>query len=291
MFSVIIPLYNKELHIRYTTESVLSQTYNNFELIVVNDGSTDNSLKIVQAISDPRIEIIDKPNGGESSARNAGIRVAKHKYIALLDADDYWDENFLLTMMKLIGDYPEASVFGCQFYSKNSNTLQILNEVHSKRGIIENYFQAQMLAPVLCSSNIVVKKECFDSIGYFNTKLIRGGDLEMWVRLAKNYKIAFEPKPLSYYIQDSENRACHNIPPLENFYLEDNLTIKPYWERKYCLTLVEWVMSEMLINKKFKNLFSLIIRYNTYTPIAFFNIIKKLVFYKFNQWKKILRSK
>ena len=93
--SVVIPLYNKQKAVVHTVQSVLNQTVSDFELIVVDDGSTDNSLAVVKAIKDERVRFIHKENGGVSSARNVGIKVAKGQYVALLDGDDYWDSTFL----------------------------------------------------------------------------------------------------------------------------------------------------------------------------------------------------
>src|SRR5690554_7052561 len=95
MFSVVIPLYNKELSINNTIQSVLNQTFQDYEIVVVNDGSTDKSLEVVKQINDFRIRIINKLNGGVSSARNRGIEESKFDWIAFLDGDDLWMENHL----------------------------------------------------------------------------------------------------------------------------------------------------------------------------------------------------
>jgi len=97
MFSVVIPLYNKERSVKNTIESVLNQTFQDFEVIVVNDGSTDNSLEVVKSFNDERIRIINQKNSGVSSARNRGIKEAKYEWIAFLDADDLWE----ITICKL----------------------------------------------------------------------------------------------------------------------------------------------------------------------------------------------
>ena len=94
-FSVIIPLYNKEKYIKNTLKNVLKQTFKNFEIIIINDGSTDNSLKEAQLVSDNRITIYTQKNSGVSDARNFGIKKARGEYIALLDADDIWNTNHL----------------------------------------------------------------------------------------------------------------------------------------------------------------------------------------------------
>src|SRR5690554_3129002 len=95
MITVIIPLYNKERSILKTVSSVLTQSFTEFELLIVNDGSTDNSLQMVSSLKDPRLRIINKENGGVSSARNTGIKEATNEWIALLDADDLWKEDHL----------------------------------------------------------------------------------------------------------------------------------------------------------------------------------------------------
>src|SRR5690606_38944730 len=95
MISVVIPLYNKEVYIKQTIENVLKQSYQEFEILVVDDGSKDNGPAIVKSFTDSRIKLIQKINGGVSSARNVGIQNAKYEYIAFLDADDIWLPNHL----------------------------------------------------------------------------------------------------------------------------------------------------------------------------------------------------
>jgi glycosyltransferase involved in cell wall biosynthesis len=268
--TVLMTAYNCGMYIEKSINSILNQTYQNFELIIVNDGSKDNSLNVVNSISDSRITLINKTNGGVSSARNVGIKTAKGKYISLLDADDMWDVNYLVVMKKLIEDFPEASFYGCQFYCKNGNDIKISNQVHDQRGYIDNYFKAQIKAPVVWSSSVIIKKECFEQIGFFNTKLLRGEDLEMWVRLARNYKLAFEPVPLSYYMIDARNRACYTTPPLENRYLQYKLNKLPYYERKYFLKLAKDVIIELLFKKKFKEVFYLIGKFKLFIMYMIF---------------------
>src|SRR5690606_29446795 len=106
MFSVVIPLYNKERSIKQTVQSVLDQTFTDFEIVIVNDGSTDNSLQVVENIDDQRIRIINKPNGGVSSARNKGINEANFNWIAFLDGDDLWKPNHLEIIRGLIDKFP-----------------------------------------------------------------------------------------------------------------------------------------------------------------------------------------
>ena len=112
-FSVVIPLYNKERFIDCTIKSILAQTFADFEIIVVNDGSTDAGAEIVAAIADSRIRLFNKENSGVSNARNYGIANASGRYIALMDADDRWDVKYLERMHEVILSHPEGRIFAC----------------------------------------------------------------------------------------------------------------------------------------------------------------------------------
>jgi glycosyltransferase involved in cell wall biosynthesis len=207
--SVVIPLYNKAMSIEKTIKAVLSQTFTDFEIIVVNDGSTDNSLEVVNSIKDERIRIITKANGGVSSARNKGINESNAGYIAFLDADDYWAPDYLEEMYKLIQDFPEASLYGCA-YDLVENGISKSEDFHLPplyRGIVDNYFLKAMEHLLYCSSAVIVKKKCIQKIGSFDERINMGEDLDMWFRMNLKYKGAFYNKTLAYYNIDGPNRA------------------------------------------------------------------------------------
>lgn len=232
-FSVIIPLYNKENSIQSTIQSVLDQTYANFELIVVNDGSTDNSLKVVQQFSDERINVLDKKNGGVSSARNLGIQSAKNQWIALLDGDDLWLPGFLEKMSSMIRAFPDADIHSVEWnYEDGSYEFPYKTE-----GYIPNYFEVCLRGAVLSSSSIVIKSSCFEVVGYFNECLTNGEDQEMWSRLSRRFNIAFSPVSLAIYRVMTENRACENrkMDVKKHFAYELSLqnTESPYEKRYY----------------------------------------------------------
>lgn len=225
MFSVIIPLYNKEQSIYKTIQSVLNQTFIDFEIVVVNDGSTDNSLKIIEQINDPRIRIINKLNGGVSNTRNRGIREAKFELIALIDADDFWEPNFLEEMYSLINDFPNFSLYGSAHdeYENNSfsfknNTLPVLY-----RGILNNYFELAKSNVLFWTSAVIIKKEALLAIGGFNEMISIGEDLDVWFRINLNYKCVFYNKVLAHYNIDGPNRAMkkkHDFSKSIMYYLD-----------------------------------------------------------------------
>ena len=117
--SIVIPLYNKEKFIARTLESVLAQTFKNFEVLIVNDGSTDSSVEVAKKYIDDRFRIINQKNSGVSAARNKGIKLARAKYIAFLDADDTWEPNFLSEIQRLIKKYPQAGLYGTGYRKIN----------------------------------------------------------------------------------------------------------------------------------------------------------------------------
>lgn len=187
MISVVIPLYNKEKSIAQTLESVLAQTYTDFEIIVVDDGSTDNSFEVVRSAIQPlthssHIRLISKDNGGVSSARNRGIQEAKGEYIALLDGDDQWDKEYLTEQVKMINDFPKAAMWGINFAELNQGKLIRKLETglpDGYRGYVENYFQMPTrVSDLFCSSSVVIRKDVFERVGMFDERLRYSEDID-----------------------------------------------------------------------------------------------------------------
>lgn len=205
-FSVVIPLYNKGQSIVNTIKSVLGQSYQNFELVIVNDGSTDNSVNAVKSINDERIRLINQENQGVSAARNKGIKEAKFEWVALLDGDDLWETNHLEEIIKMMTVFPNEKVYVTSF--EYSDKREMYRHVR-KNSIfkINNYFKEAIKESLIWTSIIVINKNCFNSVGFFNTKLIRGEDLELWARLAKKFNIIKSSKITAIYRIEAENRT------------------------------------------------------------------------------------
>lgn len=209
--SIVIPLYNKQNAIADTIQSVINQTVTSFEIIVVDDGSTDNSLAVVQKIKDKRIRIIKKENGGVSSARNMGIKAANGKYVALLDGDDLWEPTFIEEQIKLIMDFFDAGMWGVNYaFVKNGKSVscdQGLGDGY--RGYVNNYFNTSH-NDLFCSSSVVIRKDVFDISDYFDERISSSEDLDMWYRIILHFPVVFYDKVLVYYNQDAENRVAYD---------------------------------------------------------------------------------
>lgn len=212
MISVVIPLYNKEKSVRATLESVRAQSYKDWECIVVDDGSTDNSREVVEQfkIEDLRFKILSQENSGVSAARNAGIMAAKGEYVAFLDGDDIWDKDFLKAMVGLIEDYPWKSVYGIGCAKIKKGEKPVAKDSYY-RGV------ARWDNPTIAftgSSACVNRKDAIE-VGLFDTRMTHGEDIDMWWRLMLLHGGASDMHPYAYYIQDAENRAMHRVAPLE----------------------------------------------------------------------------
>jgi glycosyltransferase involved in cell wall biosynthesis len=205
MISIVIPLYNKAKQIENTLRSVFSQTFQDYEIVIVNDGSTDDSVEIVAKIADNRIRIITQKNQGVSAARNRGIQESKSNLIAFLDADDEWKPEYLQTQYELFRKYPECSVFACSYELKDSAgniKKTILNKIvfQGKADILSNYFEVAACShPPLWTSAVIVKKSAVLSVGGFPEGIKSGEDLLTWAKLAVKYKIAFHRDSLAFF--------------------------------------------------------------------------------------------
>lgn len=200
-----MPLYNNAGEVRRAIRSVLAQTVTHFELIVVNDGSTDGSEKIVCEVNDERIRVIDQENKGVSAARNCGVAGARSEFIAFLDADDEWKPDFLETILRMCQIFSDCSVFATHYqYREMDGNIRspILRRVPSGmwEGVLDNYFDvAAHSDPPLWSSAIAVKKSALLSVGGFPEGIAIGEDLLTWARLAVDYQIAYSKKQCAVF--------------------------------------------------------------------------------------------
>lgn len=211
-FSVIIPLYNKEAYVRKALESVIAQTFKDFECIVVDDGSTDNSADVVRELVNDRFRLIRQPNAGVAAARNNGVAASNGEYLCFLDADDWWEPNFLEEMDRLIKEYPDAGLYATNYvYYKPGKTHMALK---LERGYM-NYPEAYLRSGAMPVTSITtgMLRKVFDEMGGFPVGIKLGEDFLLWAKTALHYKVAFCEKPLAYYNNDIpvSLRATRNL--------------------------------------------------------------------------------
>ena len=226
--SVVIPLWNKEPYVKNTLESVRDQTYTDFEILVINDGSTDGSADIVQAFADPRLRLIVQQHQGISAARNRGISEAGGDLIAFLDADDEWLPTFLETIVRLYKDCPQAGIFSTAYkFKKPGGYFEKAKYTHLPdppwEGILPNYFRsAQSRSPVTLTSATVFKKSVFGAAGSFmaGTWL---EDCEISARIAFLYPVAWSSRVEVIYRRDVTTSALRIVQLLDDPAVIDTL--------------------------------------------------------------------
>lgn len=220
-FSVIIPLYNKEPHIARALDSVISQTVQDFEIIVVDDGSTDKSAEIVRTFNDSRIRLIQQENAGVSAARNKGILESKAPLIALLDADDEWTPAFLEEILKLSIRFPLAGIYSTAYCiidpnGKKRSAIYKAIPPAPWKGILPSYFLTATLGDSpICSSSVCIPRNIFSEIGLFKIGSWWGEDDDLWGRIATKYPVAFSWEIGAINYRDAVNRACNKSKIIE----------------------------------------------------------------------------
>jgi len=203
-FSVVIAVYNKAQYLEKTLDSVLNQSHKNFEIIIVNDGSTDSSETIIKQYTDPRISYFKQSNQGAAAARNAAINYANEPWIALLDADDYWYPDHLAELNRLIEKYPTDRVFTTASEVERNGTIfpshyQLQPDENTQDATL-NYFLNSYSSSLLHSSTTVLHKEVFEKVGYYDHNIKSGQDTDLYIRIALHYQVVFSRKITARYI-------------------------------------------------------------------------------------------
>lgn len=201
LISVIIPAYNSEKTIVETINSVLQQSYTNFELIVINDGSSDRTLELLQTIQDSRIKIFSYPNGGVSRARNRGIAKATGEYISFLDADDRWTPDKLKLQWTTLQQFPQAALAYSWVYFESESQLSYADK--------SSYFTGNVYPELLIknflhtASNPLIRRDIIDSLGVFDPELKTCEDWEFYLRIAAQKEFILVPKVQIIYRQST----------------------------------------------------------------------------------------
>ena len=246
-FSIIIPLYNKAPYVRKALESVFAQTYTDYELIVVDDGSTDDSASIVQQFIDERLKVkgeetsravtstynlspityklsvrlITQSNAGVSAARNSGVAASSGDYIAFLDADDWWEPTYLEKMAQHIEDYSEAGLYASNYmyYKPGKTRVAVKNIETGYFNYPKSYYEGGAM-PIWTGATLIPRR-VMDEMGGFLLGIKLGEDFLLWAKIAMQYKVAFLNEPLAWYNNDVpvNLRATRNLHASEHHML------------------------------------------------------------------------
>ncbi|MEE9444743.1 MAG: glycosyltransferase family A protein [Cocleimonas sp.] len=222
-FSIVIPLYNKKSHIKDTLDSVLSQDYDNYEIVVVNDGSQDGSEEIVETLSkeqpEGRIRLINQENGGVSVARNTGIKNSKHDMVCLLDADDEWKAGYLKEMDALVRDFPGYKIYSVRHEIKEEGDKIIFPAVELPddfRGVIPKFIPLYTSSDgIIHSSAVCLNRDYCIKLGGFPEGQKLGEDVYVWLLYGMNTQLVFSNKVLMRYSRVTENRSDVRVEKMD----------------------------------------------------------------------------
>ena len=220
--SVVIPIYNKRPYLLRAVESLLAQTWGDFELILVDDGSTDGSLESVRHVHDTRIRRVSQPNAGVSAARNAGIELARAPLVAFLDADDTWDPQFLGAMLSLRKRYPHAGLYASAYRIKTPGRAARRARIPGlprlrQRFESRDYFRIGTRGELpVSASSVVIPRDRLLEVGGFPVGEKMGEDQHVWWRICARRAFAYDRRCLATYHRDAIERACPaNLPNKE----------------------------------------------------------------------------
>jgi glycosyltransferase involved in cell wall biosynthesis len=198
-FDVVVPIFNKQSTLKRCLESILNQTNQPNLLVLVNDGSTDNSWLVAKGFIDflkCDVKLIDKVNDGVAIARNIGAVECQSDFICFIDADDEWSDHYLENMASLIEEFPSAVVYSCS-HSVVENGIEYDRKLplnNDFRGYINNFFYIASRADIINSSKCVIRAQAFRSVGGFPPNVIAGEDLFLWVKLARLGPVGFDSR-------------------------------------------------------------------------------------------------
>ncbi len=284
LVSIIIPVYNGEKYIADTIQSVIDQTYKNWELIIVDDGSTDNTAVVVKQFNDSRISYIKKNNTGVSDTRNLGATISKGEILCFLDADDIWlPENLEKKVEKLITEPKGVLVYSSMFLWDERNDYKTCKT--TKKIVEDDWGKFRRLMVPTIPSSAIIKRDYFFEAGMFDTNISTSADFDLTIRLRELGEFIYLEEPLVLYrchpSQMHNNIALYKhdmIYILKKYKSNTNLfPTRHKWRNSYSL-LNYFIAVEFIKQKKFnKGLMHLIISF-FYNPLLIFTkIYKKII--------------
>jgi len=302
--SIVIPLYNKESSVWRAVNSVLSQSFGCFELIIVDDGSTDNSLSVVNDFDDSRIRLIRQINSGVSATRNKGFEKSSGDYVCFLDADDEWYPWFLEEIVELIIISPMSSIYCARYEIVSEKSVPFVGSLalpDSFVGVLNDFFKIYKKSrSLICSSNVCVSRKYFGKLGGFPLSAKTGEDIYVWLNLALFSSVCFSSKISARVHRDAQNRTISRVDAELPYYLRyffiENPTALLVNDAGYSASLKAFLLKSSVINSsaavvrghrrlareyafmllRWSAPFSFLVFIISFLPISFFSLAKKV---------------
>jgi glycosyltransferase involved in cell wall biosynthesis len=301
-FTVIIPLYNKENYVENALKSILNQTFTDYEIIIVNDYSTDNSVAKIEAYLSEKVRLIHhEENKGLSASRNTGIKNAKADFVTYLDADDLWKPTFLETIYRLISNFPEAKIFGTNYEEiygdkilKPSNNSETLAD--NFEGILD-FFKLNIKQGIYNHGSVCFDKSVFEKAGYYDESITFSEDIDFNIRVNSQFKLAYSNTIGMQYAMQSENQITTSkisYKSLPDYSKYDHLALTNNEIKKY-LDFERYVLAKHLkfekSSKKSKEIIKQIDLKNLTLKQQFLLFLPSSIAKSFSNFKKFLVTK
>jgi glycosyltransferase involved in cell wall biosynthesis len=268
LISIIIPVYNGERYLEETINSALNQTYSNWELIIIDDASTDKSPVIIKSYFKKHSKKIKpikhlKNKGCPAASKNSGLKIAKGKYIAFLDQDDLWLPQKLEMQIKEVEQSPKIGLVACNASVLDQNKNEIIGNVWKTTKILQkqNLTKRLLLGNfILTSSCVLVRKEFFDRYGLLDEKFKIADDYDLWFRISRYYNIALQQKHLTIWRRTGQSTSFNEKKMLKDLiyffekrrkerFISPNLGLFSFRLGNYCLALKDFEEAKMFYQK------------------------------------------
>lgn len=207
--SIVIPAYNSMAYLPEAVDSVRQQSFQDFEILVIDDGSTDDTCKWVSNLTNNRIKLISQENQGCATARNNGVRASKGQYIAFLDADDIWESKKLEKQVSILDSFSNVGLVNTWISHVDSEGSSVgrLGIANAEGHVWELVVKDN---PIMCGSAPMIRRQCLDQVGLFDQSLSSAEDWDMWIRIAEKYEFAVVREPKVPYRIHSNSKS-HNL--------------------------------------------------------------------------------
>ena len=252
LISIIVPVYNGKKYIEKTVETFIAQTYENFELLLINDGSTDDSLLIIEGLAkkDKRIRVLDKPNGGIAHARNFGINLSQGEFVAFCDQDDFWLPTKLEKQVPLLEQSKVGLVYSWamkEFTHPVNNRITV--EKHNGRNQV---FKSLVLENLIPTCSVIVRKSLLEQVGFFDEQkdLMGVDDWNLWLRLSLITEFDFVEEALSIHVFHGSNYSSNNAI-MHKAELVCLIELRKFVEKNQILLKEDWPLIERKINLRY----------------------------------------
>lgn len=208
LVSVLIPIYKGEAFVRRAVESALAQTYPYVEVVIVNDGSPDNSRQVLEPfVTLPNVRYVEKRNGGVASARNAGLRVATGAYVALLDQDDAWDPHKLERQVAVLESRPEVALVHADVTYVGPDDRVLPHDPYFPANVQGHCFREFFVANPVMACTALVRRSVLDEVGGFDEAIRFSDDYDLWLRIVRHHAVAYIDEPLALYRLHDANES------------------------------------------------------------------------------------